>query len=68
VNMNDLARLVARNEGKRVGVNIAQTAEILGVISDLFATMPGEMCKLFIAAGLRRSRAVLRQHKKAKRK
>jgi len=75
VNMRDLARQIAKHEGKKIGVNIAQISEIMGLVADCFYADQDRIIQLLYSAGKRRCsrRArelarVLRLHKKAKRK
>jgi len=56
MNITDIAREIARREGKKKQVNIAQIKEILGILSDLVYEEPGLVVLALTKNGARRER------------
>lgn len=63
-NMNDLARVVVRREGKKKSLSIAQVKEVLGIVSDLLARdYEVTLIQVLYRDGLRRKLAKQRKCK-----
>lgn len=57
MNMRKLAKEIAKKEGKKKSVSIAQIAEILGILSDLLAGKDGmEILEVLYSNGKRRAK------------
>jgi len=55
--MRKLAKEIAKKEGKKKSVSIAQIAEILGILSDLLAGKDGmEILEVLYSNGKRRAK------------
>lgn len=55
MNMNDLAIMISKKEGKKKEVGIGQIKEILGLVCDCVYNCPEDVLPLLLKAGKRRA-------------
>lgn len=61
---NELATMIAKKEGRKKQVDIAQISEVLGLVCDCVHAAPTEVLPLLFAVGKRRDLARKRRRKK----
>lgn len=54
-NLNDLAQAIAKREGQKVSLSIAQVKEVLAIVSD-YVWCDSDVIELLIKAGRRRAK------------